>query len=766
MIRNGLARPTAKTMTAVGAALALAACGGGGGGGGSSPRPLPTPTPTPAPAPAPAPAPTPTPVVNAAEYESSIAALQANALAAYNEGYTGAGIKLAVIDTGINPSLSAFTGRISPTSADVVASRGISDDDGHGTAVSAVAAANADGNDMLGVAFEASIVSLRADEVDSCTGEGEADCEFFDRHIAAGVDRAVLAGASVINMSLGGGGASSQLIASLQAAADAGIVLVVSAGNEGDTPEGVNPNQFALDIAQQVTGGVVIIAGSVGTASDPIMISDFSNRAGTGRNFYLTARGYRVQAPDNTGTQFLWSGTSFSAPAISGAVALLAQAFPNLTGAEIVDILFTSAADRGDLGIDSVYGHGELDIGAAIAPAGTTSVAGTKTAISLADNGELPAAAGDAARHAMSTIITDRYDRAYAFDVNSTLSRAAGRQPLHQSLTGSTLRHNNLDLGKVAFSVSIAPEGGSRVNFGPLFEQMGNVDREQARLITGSVIARIDPETRVAFGFSESASTLTDRLTGDHGTAFLVAKDGQNGTGFTASRDHSFGVRRDFGPVGVTVASEAGSRWTSLAENGRDARYRLDAVTLDRKLFGEGRVRLGLSLLDERETLLGGRLSPALGDDGKGSQTRFIDLSVNQPLGGGFALGLSARRGWTEFGGGAFRTGAYSIDVRRDRLLTADDRLAFRLSQPLRVESGGLDLYLPQAWDWRTESATMGWQQLSLVPSGRELVGEVAYGRGLLGGRLDLNAYYRHQPQHIATADGDVGAAIRFTLGL
>ena len=53
------------------------------------------------------------------------------------------------------------------------------------------------------------------------------------------------------------------------------------------------------------------------------------------------------RAPDQTGAQFLWSGTSFSAPTISGAVALMAQAFPNLTGKQIVEILFNSADDLG-----------------------------------------------------------------------------------------------------------------------------------------------------------------------------------------------------------------------------------------------------------------------------------------------------------------------------------------------------------------------------------------------------------------------------------
>ncbi|MFX7792788.1 S8 family serine peptidase, partial [Acinetobacter baumannii] len=86
------------------------------------------------------------------------------------------------------------------------------------------------------------------------------------------------------------------------------------------------------------------IAGSVGTTDQ---LSTFSDKAGAGAAHYLAAVGENVRAPDNHNKTFLWTGTSFSAPQISGAVALLAQAFPTLTGAQIVSILYQSARDAG-----------------------------------------------------------------------------------------------------------------------------------------------------------------------------------------------------------------------------------------------------------------------------------------------------------------------------------------------------------------------------------------------------------------------------------
>ena len=152
-------------------------------------------------------------------------------------------------------------------------------------------------------------------------------------------------------MSLGGSAPGPTLMAAIGRAVNAGIIIVISAGNDGALPQGVNPDPFALTPAQSYPG-MVIIAGSVGVSNGAggtniNQISTFSNRAGAGAQYYLMALGYRDRAPDETGTEWLWSGTSFSAPTITGAVALLAQAFPNLTGSQIANILFQSADDLG-----------------------------------------------------------------------------------------------------------------------------------------------------------------------------------------------------------------------------------------------------------------------------------------------------------------------------------------------------------------------------------------------------------------------------------
>jgi subtilisin family serine protease len=310
-------------------ALMTSACGGGGGVNSTPtpPSPITQPDPPVAPTPTP-PAPVVPPTVNYndAEYARSNAAFAADALTAYNAGATGAGVKIAVLDSGLTDPSGQFTGRIDPASRDMVGNRGITDPDGHGTSVTAVAAAGRNGSDILGVAFNATVIALRTDDIGSCASSN--GCAHDDSVLAQGVDLARQSGARVINMSLGGSPASRALVAAIGRATAAGVIIVISAGNDATA----NPDPLAQVANTAQANGLVIIAGSHGTQNDTYAISDFSNRAGSFGQYYLTALGYRVRAFDQTGGAFLFSGTSYSAPAIAGAVALLAQAFPNLTG--------------------------------------------------------------------------------------------------------------------------------------------------------------------------------------------------------------------------------------------------------------------------------------------------------------------------------------------------------------------------------------------------------------------------------------------------
>jgi subtilisin family serine protease len=199
------------------------------------------------------------------------------------------------------------------------------DSAGHGTAVgSLIAAAGNNGLGMSGVAWSANLMALRF--IDA-SGYGlisdEIEC----------IDYAIAKKANIINASFGGAAFSQSLFDALKRARDAGIIVVCSAGNDTENND-LNPHYpagYLLD-------NLISVAATTRT-DDLASFSDYG--AGT---IELAAPGSSIltaSAGSNNGYQVL-SGTSFSAPLVSGAVALLRAKFPNDTYRETINRLLRS----------------------------------------------------------------------------------------------------------------------------------------------------------------------------------------------------------------------------------------------------------------------------------------------------------------------------------------------------------------------------------------------------------------------------------------
>ena len=746
---------------AASACAMLAACGGGGGGVNSTPTPI-------AAAPTPTPSPTPTPVVassyDTTEYRSTVGAVNMNALAAYNTGATGAGIGIAIIDSGIDLQSAEFDNRVSSASQAFGGNASVDDEGGHGTAVAFTAAGRRNGTGTHGVAFGATVIAERVDRPGTCaTPKDDADsgCSFPTSNITSAVDAARVAGARVINLSLGGSAMPQSLQAAIGRATAAGIVVVIAAGNDGND----DPDAFT-DVANTANArGQVIIAGSVGATN---ALSSFSDKAGASAGTYLTAVGERVRAPDQNGTVYLWSGTSFAAPQISGAVALLAQAFPNMTGAQIVNLLLTTARDVGAPGADPIYGRGILDLTKAFQPAGATRMAGDVAAVSLTgSNGHTSAAMGDAGAAGVGAVILDGYDRAFAIDLARTIGRAAATRPLLSGLrAGSRVR--GFAAGGTAVSMTVAPTRQAL-----LLEpsRLTGTDAQAAQALAGTVMQRLGRHSSFALGVNTGADGLAAGLAGAREPAFLVA-DARN-PGFDSAARSAVAVRQELGRLGITASAETGAvlsprdRLLSGASAWQRSPYTRVAVALDRRV-GPVRADAAVTRLDERGTLLGARFDAALGSPGATSW--LLDTGARLDA-GGWTLGGTLRRGWTDArlhgldGGGRLRTGAWSVDVGRSGLF-GDDSLGLRLAQPLRVAGGGLDLTLPTGWDYAS-STVSAWttQRLALAPEGRELDAELRYARPFGGGTVQTNLYWRRDPGNVAALPADIGAALRWSRG-
>ncbi|MBC2670763.1 S8 family serine peptidase [Novosphingobium piscinae] len=765
----------------------LAGCGGGDGGVASTPA-APATTPAPAPTATPTPSPTTPPVTlipaesfRTAEYARSDGPVYHSAIPAWQTGASGKGVTLGIIDTGIDTSNPELAGRIVAASRDVVSSRGLANTDSHGTQVALTAAAARDNSGIMGIAWEADILMARADAVGSCDTSG--GCSFSDSAIAAGMDLAVANGAKVINISLGGAGADGRVLRAVANAAAAGVVVVVSAGNGA----AANPNAFATSL-RQAGAGNVIIAGSVNATG---ALSSFSNRAGTDASWYLAALGEQVccvyengrikTTVDANGQTFITvlSGTSFAAPQIAGAAALLRQAFPTLTAQQVVDLLLSSATDAGTAGIDSTFGRGILNIASAFAPRGTTSLAGVGTTLLATDTSLVASAAmGDAGQGgAITTTVLDAYQRAYALNLSGMARRAPVAPRLGAALLGQG-RAISLANGPVAlaFTAGQPGQGGTPVLpwSGPL--RLSRDDAGMARVLAGRIVARIAPGLEAAFGLAAGADGLAVGLRGAPQPAFLVATPAADDVGFVRSDLVATALRLGRGRTGLTVAAEggrvlpsrvgAGQPGDPLREAPRVTRF---GATLDRR-FGALTGALAASWLSEDRTVLGARLAPGLG--GRGADSLFLDLAASWRPGAGWSLSGAWRHGLTRARGGdillgssRFASSAWNVDLVRHGLLGRRDSLALRLAQPLRVESGGLDLRLPTAWDYATRSATSTVQRLTLTPTGRELDAELAWSGPLGAGTAGATLYWRRDPGHIRSLPAEQGAALRWSLG-
>ncbi len=275
----------------------------------------------------------------------------------------GAGVTIGLFDFTVTDGQS--TGALSGSRFTGYASTNVT----HGDAVAGLLVAAYDGVGPMGIAPRAALVNYNPFDA---TGTASWSS------IADGIKRLKQSGASVVNLSLGVAGAAlapewagvythgnvRNILGSL--------LFVHAAGNSGVTQTANIPWNFSLNPS-------ILVVGSVGPSGE---ISAFSNRPGQAcllnngvcqerlMNRFLVAPGEWILVSDGQGGVTRMSGTSFAAPQVAGAAALLQSRWPWLRerARETADILLNSAQDLGAPGVDPVYGRGMLDIAAAQSP--------------------------------------------------------------------------------------------------------------------------------------------------------------------------------------------------------------------------------------------------------------------------------------------------------------------------------------------------------------------------------------------------------------
>jgi type VII secretion-associated serine protease mycosin len=252
----------------------------------------------------------------------------------------GAGVTVAVIDSGVDANHPDLQGQVLP-GLDLVDPKGDGDTDdvGHGTTVAAIIAGrNDDTNGVVGIAPKAKILPVRVLD----------DRNRYDDAIivAKGVRWAVDHGARVINLSLGGNGSSSTLAAALDYAFAKDVVVVACTGNQSNTGDDYGVWYPARE------PGVVAVAGM-----DRDGNTMWSGSI-TGKQTVVTAPATQLVGARPGGGYWKVQGTSFAAPMVTATAALIRSRWPAMPAGEVINRIIKTAKDRGTPGRDPVYGFG------------------------------------------------------------------------------------------------------------------------------------------------------------------------------------------------------------------------------------------------------------------------------------------------------------------------------------------------------------------------------------------------------------------------
>ncbi|MEU5196292.1 S8 family serine peptidase [Streptomyces scabiei] len=276
----------------------------------------------------------------------------------WRSGFDGRGVKVAVLDTGVDTDHPDLAGKLTETKS-FVPDQTVQDGHGHGTHVASTVAGSgaASGGRFKGVAPGA---ELLVGKVLANDGRGQTSW------ILDGMDWAAHSGAKIVSMSLGGdaSGPSDVLSETVdELSASTGTLFVIAAGNAG-------PSEKTLG-----TPGIADSALTVGAVDGSDKPASFSSRGprlgDSAVKPEITAPGVGITAARSLGTNMPGStpvddrytkvsGTSMATPHVSGAAALVAQAHPDWTGQQIKQALATTARTSPDASVFA-QGDGRVD---------------------------------------------------------------------------------------------------------------------------------------------------------------------------------------------------------------------------------------------------------------------------------------------------------------------------------------------------------------------------------------------------------------------
>ncbi|UTL99921.1 autotransporter domain-containing protein [Alcaligenes sp. NLF5-7] len=324
-----------------------------------------------------------------------------NAAKAYSLGFTGKGVTVGYLDSGIEAKHPEFAGAIAGgfdfnTDTPYANGQGIDADPpaGHGSHVAGIIGARRDGKGMHGVAFNSQLFAVaydaREDDDDDMLGndpyepDPREQAAAFDRVASRGWNYLAQFKLPIINSSLGVNGcndASSPppcnvldygspegvldwqplAIEAFHNSVDAGSLMVFATGNESqDHPDLLAGSPYWFPELKDNWLAVTALGEDGSLAS-------YANKCGVAAEWCLAAPGGDdnpgINSVQSSGGYVAFSGTSMASPHVAGGAALVKEAFPYFTAYHLQQTLLTTATDLGD---PSVFGWGLMNVGKAV----------------------------------------------------------------------------------------------------------------------------------------------------------------------------------------------------------------------------------------------------------------------------------------------------------------------------------------------------------------------------------------------------------------
>ena len=577
-----------------------------------------------------------------------------------------------------------------------------------------------------------------------------------------------------------------KITSAMRNAAGAGRIMVAALGNCGDggfecrrntaASRGIGPlGAPASRMADPEMNGFGLAVGSFN--HDGTGKAEHSNTCGSVKQFCLMAPGEDIYTTtvhkhctlENPGPHCYTrvTGTSFAAPHVAGAAAVVWAAFPNKIGNQVVERLLTTArrfADQEEE-VSEIYGHGALDLGAALAPVGSMSLpVQGRGMVPVSDSAmHLPPgfAAPSGASFRMDAIAYDEQMFPFRQDLAGAF-QAAGARSSESALLGF--------LSSLGRSSSIAPlrrdAAFSFTHDGDAFDP----HRHAMGRETGEVRdyrLHFNPAPGLAFSIGEGldsigssnglvAGRMRRALFRDQGSVAPFAAFAGRGPGLSLDWRVNEDTSVDF------VAKDGRGYFGSV-------RARLASLGATRRIGG---LTLGarVGTLRESGSLVGIQAAGAFAGLPDGA-TEFIDLSAEGRLSddltlfGGLSHGVSA--GGTSQGGslvsrwGGARADSFAIGTEIENVWLASDRLTLTASLPFRAREATVYVDLP---DREVGDGVVRYtpRTIDLTPRGRERRLQLVYEAG--GGECvsaAIGGYARFEPGHDGTANPEFGAAAK-----